>query len=457
MKVNIIYLYVSILCWGLLSCNKKEFLEEKPQSDVFVPTTLDDFQALLDNEVILSVTPILGELSADNYNLTPSFWQSLNTKEHNAYIWEKDIYNGESNIADWNSPYEQVLYANVVLDGLENVTKTPANEQQWKNLKGAALFIRAYAFYNLAQVFALPYKQESATKDLGIPLKLTPNVDEIISRSTIAVTYSQILNDLQEAKGYLPDTISSYRNRPNKPAALAQLARVFLSMRQYDNAGRYADSCLRLYNTLIDYNSRDTEALRPFDRINAETMYQSKFVETNVLKAGVNTKDCTVDSILLSSYELNDLRRSLFFTIISPVKANYKGSYNGTIAAFTGLATDEMYLVRAECRARAGDFKNAMTDLNTLLQQRWKTGTFIPFTASTQDQALDIVLAERRKEMPCRGIRWTDIRRLNQEDKGITPKRTLYQDYILPVNSPLYVLPIPDDAIILGKYIQNER
>ena len=56
----------------------------------------------------------------------------------------------------------------------------------------------------------------------------------------------------------------------------------------------------------------------------------------------------------------------------------FKGSYNGTLFAFTGLATDEIFLVRAECRARTGDINGAMDDLNRLLQQRWKTGTFVP-------------------------------------------------------------------------------
>jgi hypothetical protein len=184
-------------------------------------------------------------------------------------------------------------------------------------------------------------------------------------------------------------------------------------------------------------------------------MYQSRFVETNVLK-GLST-NCIVDTNLYKSYDRNDLRRVLYFTLNS-AGITFKGGYHGTIFSFTGLATDEMYLVRAECRARAGDVNGAMNDLNKLLFQRWKTGTFTPYTASTPEQALDKILIERRKEMPCRGVRWTDIRRLNQENAGITPKRILNNlEFTLPVNSPLYVLPIPPDAVQLGHYEQNER
>jgi hypothetical protein len=456
MKVNSLYLYVVILCFGIVGCNKKEFLDERPNSEVFVPTTLEDFQMLLDNDPALGLTPVLGELSADNFYITAEFWQPLGTKEKNAYIWASDIYNGEGNVADWNAPYKQVLYANVILEGLKKVTVTSLNSQQWNNIKGAALFIRAYAFYNLAQVFALPYDPATASKDLGIPLKLTPNVDEAVQRSTLNETYLQILTDLKEAKDLLPAEVSyAYRNRPNKPAAFAQLARVYLSMGQFENAAMYADSSLQLYHEIIDYNNiKDVTVSRPFEKYNAETLYQSKFVVTNVL---IGIPVCFVDTTLFKTYDLNDLRRSLFFTASSG-RYYFKGNYTGTAFPFTGLATDEMYLVRAECRARAENLNGAMDDINYLLQRRWKTGTFTLLAAPTSDSALKIILSERRKEMPFRGVRWSDIRRLNLKNAGITPMRIINnQPYTLPVNSPLYALPIPPDAMQMGHYADNIR
>jgi starch-binding outer membrane protein, SusD/RagB family len=230
---------------------------------------------------------------------------------------------------------------------------------------------------------------------------------------------------------------------------------VYLSMRDYDKAGTYADSSLKLYNTLIDYNTRDATSSRPFTPLNAETMYQSKFVETNVLK-GVSGF-AAVDSTLFKTYALNDLRRTLLFWT-SLGKLGFRGSYTGLVTAFSGLATDETYLIRAECRARAGEVTSAMQDLNTLLIKRWKTGTFIPYTASTSKEALDTILLERRKEMPCRGVRWTDIRRLNLDDAKIKPKRTVNnQEYELLPNSLKYALYIPPDAAIMGGYEQNKR
>ncbi len=62
--------------------------------------------------------PTLGESSADNYFFSFATWNKLDTREHNAYIWAVDIFNGQGGQLDWNTPYQQVFYANVVLDGL---------------------------------------------------------------------------------------------------------------------------------------------------------------------------------------------------------------------------------------------------------------------------------------------------------------------------------------------------
>jgi tetratricopeptide (TPR) repeat protein len=436
-------------------------LDEKYSSDLFVPSTLEDLQALLDNEAVMCETPVLGEISADNYYLNYTFWQPLNTQEKNAYIWAEDIYDGVGNMGDWNYPYQQVFYANVVLDGIDKVAVTNNNGQQWNSIKGAALFIRAYAFYNVSQVFAPVYDNSTANQpDLGIPLRLTANIDAPSSRSTLGQTYAQIISDLQQARILLPDSIQTNLTHPSKPAALALLARVYLSMRLYDKAWAYADTCLQFYNKLIDYNQVNASLNRPFEKTNAETMYQSRLSSSTSVFRGQVIRDCIIDSGLYQSYATNDLRRTVFYTTTIP--ANFKGSYTGSNLQFSGLATDEVYLIRAECNARLGRRSEAMQDLNHLLQNRWETGTFIPYAASTDDEALQKILTERRKELPCRGVRWTDLRRLNKEGAGITLKRMLKigqtdSIYTLQPNSALYTLPIPPDVIALSGIKQNDR
>ncbi|PZR18254.1 MAG: hypothetical protein DI539_16425 [Flavobacterium psychrophilum] len=396
----------------IVGCNKKEFLESKPNSELFIPTTLDDFQSLLDNDAVMNETPTLGELSADNYYMPYSYWQTLNAKEKNAYAWYAETFEGLSgNIADWNSPYKQAFYANVILDGLNKLPITAGNSDRWKAIKGAALFARAHAFYQIAQIFAPVYTSNSIGNQ-GIPLRLTPGVDEKSVRSTLPETYNRILADLVDASSLLPAELPfNNRNRSSKPAAFALLARVYLSMDNYAGAKYSADSCLKLYNALIKYDTLNQGAPLPFNKFNTETIYQSQFITGNVLR-GLSVPNCIVDSNLYRSYAPNDLRSSIFFRIHTTTgNLIPKGSYTGTNQLFTGIATDEVYLIRAECEARLGNIQAAMNDLNKLLITRWKENTFVPLSANNSNEAIQIILTERRKELPFRGLRWTDIRR----------------------------------------------
>jgi len=114
--------------------------------------------------------------------------------------------------------------------------------------------------------------------------------------------------------------------------------------------------------------------------------------------------------------------------------------------------------MRAECFARAGNTAAALNDLNTLIQKRWKTGTFIPFTAANPQQALNIILTERRKELIFRDLRWIDIKRLNKEGAAIIIKRIINgQTYQLEPNDNRYALPLPLDIINLTGIQQNPR
>ncbi|GAB3832860.1 hypothetical protein GCM10028895_51150 [Pontibacter rugosus] len=100
----------------------------------------------------------------------------------------------------------------------------------------------------------------------------------------------------------------------------------------------------------------------------------------------------------------------------------------------------------------------ALERLNTLLRYRWRTGTFVELTAATPDEALALVLQERRKELLMRGLRWMDIKRLNREGAGITLRRVLDgRAYVLPPGDPRFALPLPEEVIELSGMTQNPR
>ncbi len=369
----------------LQGCHKN-FLDAKPATTLSVPTTLSDFQTLLDNTTVFNLVPTLGEASTDDYFFTNGYWQTLNIRQQNAFIWAPDLFEGQGGQLDWNMPYQQVFYANVVLDGLGSKPQTDSISE-WNTVEGEALFARAFAFYNVSQIFAPVYGMYADTAHWGIPLRLHSDISTPSFRSTIPQTYQQIINDLDSAEAFLPVMApngNAYRNRPVRVTAQALLARVYLSMRNYPLARAYADSALQFYDSLIDYNTLDTTASVAFSLLNQETIYQASFLGTGSYNgtaysnaiAGGFYPSTRIDSSLISSYDPNDLRRVVYYRYKPQDSSYLKGSYTGSNYCFGGLATDELYLIRAEGAARAGDYVSAMKDINTLLSKRWYTGTF---------------------------------------------------------------------------------
>jgi tetratricopeptide (TPR) repeat protein len=451
---NILFVFASVV---MLSC-KKNWIEVKSDKALDVPTSIEDFQALLDNANIMNDNrPSLGEISADNYYLTDVLWDSWGSINRNAHIWSGDIYSDiVTDIANWNNPYRQVFYANISLEGIDKAGQQEYNASAWNNVKGSALFFRGEAFFNLSQLFAKPFSL-TFPDGSGIPLRLKPDPNEVSVRSSLQQTYDQILSDLQGSVDYLPN-IPLYKTRPSKPAAYALLSRFYLVKQDYANALKYADLCLKLYDSLLDYNTLNVNATFPIPQINREVIFTTTMETSNLLP---NTH--IVDSNLYKSYDINDLRKKVLYKANTAGQLYFNGTYTGgaqilNSRTFGGIATDEVYLTRAECYARSGNITAAMGDLNALMSKRMKTGFFVPFTAANTSEALNLILQERRKETPFRGLRWLDLRRLNSEGANITLTRSVKgQLYTLTPNDPKYVLPIPPDVIAISGMTQNER
>jgi hypothetical protein len=462
-----IYKKHKITCWLLsgilLLCMNgcKKYLDLRANSTLVIPSTLADCQALLDNYFVISGSYPTNEQSADNYYLTTAGWNSLTNKDRDLYVWAAQT--DMNNNGGWQSGYQKVMYANTVLETLDDITAGTSNQAEYNKVKGQALFFRGFSFYMMAQVWAQPYNSASASTDLGIPLRLASDISISVPRSTVQQTYDRIISDLKAAVMLLPadqptSIITKYR--PSKAAAYAALARTYLSISDYANAGLYADSCLQNYNTLLDYNQLNATAFFPIARYNAEVILDAQGATTPALVASI----ARVDSNLHASYAADDLRRTVFFQENTGANVNtwlFKGSYaatNSTIA-FCGFATDEMYLTRAESYARAGNSTDAMEDLNTLLRNRWTTGTYTDLTATDAADALSKILVERRKELLFRSIRWTDLRRLNMEPAHAV---TLYRildgtTYTLAPNDLRYTMLIPQSVLKLENLQQNPR
>lgn len=449
------------LTLAVLSCKKEDFLNEKPSSDISEPTTIQDFRQLLEDTETLNSTGGLAQMGSDDYFVSDADYLTATTTERNSYIWAKDIYGGDVAIPDWNKIFKQVFSANVVLDGLKN--SEIGNTADGQYLKGWALFCRAFAFYDLTRTFCKPYDAATASSDPGIPLRLSSSIDYLEQRATLQQTFDRIFADLNESLSLLPSLRPSGNlNRPSTIAAYALLARIYLDMRKYQEAELNADKSLALYSTLIDYNTVSTTSTTPFSRTNDELIYQSRQV-FNYSSMTINTTGTKskISTELLSLYDANDLRKPIYFRLLADgVTYGKKIGYNGGgNYHFTGLATDELYLIKAECLARRNETQAAMDKLNQLLIKRFSNkSAYVTMTASSGTDAVSKIIVERRKELVWRGLRWQDIRRLNKEGFGITLTRTLNgTTYTLPPNDPRYVFPIPDDEIALSGIQQNIR
>lgn len=444
----LIVIIVAGCIFSLLSC--KKYLDEKPRSDSVIPSRLSDLQAVLDNPVCNGSTPGYLEFVADNFYLTASAWSGTDLLDRQNYVWDADATTPAH--SNWNGCYFMIYQCNFVLDLLPGIAFNFSEINSYNNIKGTALFYRSFMYHQLAQLFSKPYSPTSLN-DHGPVLRLTADVNAPVRRGTIKETYDLITGDLKMAAGILP-VVSLTKLRPGKAAAYAELSRVYLSMRDYGNARLYADSSIRLANALLDYNAI---SVIPSFYNNPEVLFLS-YEGANPSSMG-NNSSCLIDTTLYQQYTPNDRRRTLFFGGTGNAHF-WQGSYArpySTFMVFDGLATDEVYLIRAECAARAGDKNAAMSDLNTLLRKRFDA-TFSDLTAIDATDALNKVLMERRKQLLFRGLRWSDLRRFNEEGAAITLYRKINSStYSLPPNDLRWVLRIPDIEISRSGVPQNPR
>jgi hypothetical protein len=445
--------FIPIICLGLCLAGCTKYLDTKPNQSLAIPSSIKDVQALLDAYFKLNNTdPGSSEVSADNYYLTTADWQALTEPYRRMYTWEKDyVFSGYPN--DWSNVYANIFTCNTVLDNMDKIEKTPANTADWNNGKGSALFFRAKGFLQAAIIWGGSYSAATGANTLGIPLRTGSDFNVPSVRANLQETFSTIIADLKQAASLLPVT-PAHLIRPSRAAAYALLARAYMAMGSYDSCGVYANACLQLRSTLLDYNTLNTTATYPFSQFNAEVIHESMIP----VPTPINNVRAKIDPVLYASYAANDLRKVLFFKNNGNGTNGFKGSYEGGGNLFGGIATDEVYLMRAEAYARAGNTTAALQDLNTLLQTRWKAGTFVPFSAATATDALQLVLLERRKELLMRGLRWMDIKRLNAAGSTISLARNINgQVYSLPPNDLRFALAIPEDVIALSGIIQNPR
>lgn len=439
-KITLLLIWLAFTCQ---SC-KKGWLDSKTDQSLAVPSTIKDFQALLDNNNIMNIAPGGKELSGAPVYFTEQDWLFVGNADRNAYTWSHDFE--YINVKDWENMYQQIFYSNVVLDGLE---KIKVKDNNWKAVKGSALFSRSNALFVLAQQYAPLYKLGNLNETPSIPLRLNSDFNIKSVRSTVKQTYDIILSDLITALELLPKTVP-YKTRPSLAAGFGLLARVYLSMGEYEKALEYSEKYLEQKSELMDYNNITLTNSRPFPRHNVEVCFDFKITGLS----GTQLMNSYILKDFYNLYDTNDLRKIGFFnTTLESGDIRFKGSYDGSSSAFNGIATDEIFLIRAECNARLGNLNKAILDVNNLLRNRFKkingVSTYVDVVTSSSKEILNRIVLERRKQLLFRGVSWSDLKRLNLEQEyQVTLKRTIEgKTYTLEPNSKNYVFPLPDDIV----------
>ncbi|AIM37244.1 hypothetical protein KO02_11495 [Sphingobacterium sp. ML3W] len=438
------------LFWMLLmltACGK--YLDIQSNDAIIVPKDLVSLQKLLDNsEKMNRGIASYGEASADDFFIKQTTYDNLNEEDKRNYTWDNDMDEYDN---DWARGYAPVYISNLVLDQLQDIEPAPEEVGIRDQVMGSALFYRANQYLSLLWTYAKAYSVATASSDLGIVLRNSSDFNEKSTRSSVKVCYDQVIQDLRTAMVLLPDH-ATHVMRPSKTAAYGVLARTYLSMGRYDSAYYFADKVLEINDELLDYNNPLEVKLTtnfPFTRFNKEVIAH---FQLTIISPFQNYANIQADTMLYRMYSSDDLRKQAYFlTNSSPyitVKGNYSGQAGYVTYLFGGLATDEFYLVRAECLARAGKLVEAQADLNDLLVKRYRTGTFQPYQLTNQQAVLQLILQERRKELFLRGLRWSDIKRLNLEGANISIKRKIdAKEFLLEANSNRFALPLPIDII----------
>ncbi len=406
---KIFYIALLFTIGGAFSGCKK-YLDVVPKG-IIIPEKVNEFELML-NSVPLSSSFPQQLLYASDDIMTP-YTKLADNPDANAYFWKSQLNNGiEASPAIWGSLYRSIYNANVIINKV--MSATDGTDAKKKQVLGEALVFRAAFYFDLATVYAKAYNPQTAATDPGIPLVTSTDVTEKAPmRSSVKATFDTIINNLKTAAEYLPE-MSPSNARINKYVAYGLLARTYLYMQDFTNAGLYAGKALEVPHSLLDYNKYAGGYEIPSSENNPEVLWHRLTVDYAAIFY------LTWSGQLISTFVPGDMRLKL-------LAVDYYGFgeylYGGPDYNTYGISFPEIYLTKAEFLARDNKVLEAMGVLNTLRVKRISKATYSPLTASNKEDALKIILQERRWELAIRGPRWSDMKRLDAQNRMQAVKR----------------------------------
>ena len=401
----------------------------------------------------------------------------------------------------WTPSWNRIFRCNTVLENLDEVVQT--TEAIRNQVEGEARFGRAYYHFLLLTQYCLWDEEapgigyrESSDSD-GIPDRQT--VAYTLSHINEDLDLAE--QKLREAGRTEFDFEHNFR--PTVPTVQAFRARVALYQGDYETAMQNASAALEAHNTLVTFKDDPEYELFPYQDIYLLNETKTEVVDTLHTYMMTNLMNRMAEAIPeyeelylphMSAenyygtspisekfYNLwdreNDARWLHFYsarmtltsasgivksdTLINGTDTTYlypcidyetqqwlKPWYGYSYLRFNcnyagsilGMTTAEMYLIKAECEARAGNTAAAAEDLRTLRRTRFYDRTAAENIGGSVQEVLD----ERFREMGD-FFRFYDIKRLNgAENAGIHITREILTDPT-DINSVTTLDIAPDD------------
>jgi hypothetical protein len=342
----------------------------------------------------------------------------MNGPKDQAYLDFEDSQISVSNslvLSLWKSMYKTIYDANSVLEGVAQ-SKSLTDETK-DRLTGEALTIRAFTYFYLVNSYG------------DVPLVTSTNYlhNADLKRETATTVYEQIKSDLQSAEDLLPKTYeTSNRVRVVGWAATALLSRVYLFTSDWARAEDKATKVIA-NNALfsLEPNLNDVFLIG-----SKEAIFQLKPPDGNPFTnegSVFGPQDGPSNNVMrpsfVDSFNDNDLRKTNWIAKLNSQSGvtylpnKYKKYQLGTPTTEYSMVMrlTELFLIRAEARARQNKLAEAIADIDRI---RLRAGLTLIKESNPQissDELLLLIDEERKFELFTEwGHRWLDLKRRNR-------------------------------------------
>ncbi|CAM4324194.1 RagB/SusD family nutrient uptake outer membrane protein [Zobellia nedashkovskayae] len=498
MKNIIIKLTLALVCCVLITSCNKEFLETEPtnqvSADLAVETTANGmillnglhrsmyhkfYTRIIFNGIGSQL--IINDLAGDDFVDTGSNNTWTTVYQWTASTSDTDLF---SDFA-WKFYYHLVANANILINGIDGATGT---QDERDYIKGQALVYRAFAHYQLVQLFAERYNSEADNKQLGVPYKL--NTDELlVPRETVENVYSLLNTDLDLAIKLLEVEGRLNKSHINQSVALGIKARVALTQGNWDVA--ITNATMAHEGFALMNQSTYAEGFTSDSESNPEFMWASQiiagdqaipfsdygaWVSRNFNGNAVRGNPRAITKVLYDKIADSDVRKTLWDpTGLHPdvelTDNHSRHPYTNQKFLVADIADSridiplmraaEMYLIIAEANARKGGADGlaaqALFDLASTRDLEYS------LSINTGQALIDEIMVQRRVELWGEGFRFYDLKRLNQDlvrEVGLADTGTHQASFIgnvsfVPAGDKRWVFLIPKSEIDANPLVEQ--